>query len=78
MFVLTFCIILLIFVGLSYYSPSRPIRYMETEITCSAINCTAGIALQNKSGVNYITISDEVSKHKEYLDRGPQTIRQGI
>jgi hypothetical protein len=70
---------LLTFIGLSYYIPTRPILDMGIEITCSAVNCTAEITLQNKSGVNYIcTLSDEISKQREQLDRYPQTIRQGF
>ena len=68
---------LLIFIGLSYYIPTRPILDMEIEITSSTVNSTAEIALQSKSGVNYIcTLSDEISKQREQLDRDTQTIRQ--
>ena len=57
----------------------RPIRDMETEITCPAVKCTAEITLQNKSKVNYIyTVSDKMFKQKEHLDRDPQTLRQGF
>jgi hypothetical protein len=68
---------LLIFIGLSYYIPTRPILDMEIEITCSTVNSTTEIASQSKSGVNYIcTLSDEISKQREQLDRDTETIRQ--
>jgi hypothetical protein len=52
---------------------------METEITCSAINCTAGTALQNKTGVNYTTILYLMKYlNTKNIWKGPQTIRQGF
>jgi hypothetical protein len=45
---------------------------------CSIVNSTAEIALQSKSGVNYIcTLSyEKISKQREQLDRDTQSIRQ--
>jgi len=69
---------LIIFIGLSYYIPTRPILDMEIETTCSTVNSTDEIALQSKSGVNYIcTLSyEKISKQREQLDRDTQSIRQ--
>jgi hypothetical protein len=69
---------LIIFIGLSYYIPTRPILDMEIEMTCSTVNSTDEIALQSKSGVNYIcTLSyEKISKQREQLDRDTQSIRQ--
>ncbi|MFL6321861.1 MAG: hypothetical protein ACJ72U_01540 [Nitrososphaeraceae archaeon] len=51
---------------------------MEIEMTSSTVNSTAEIALQSKSGVNYIcTLSyEKISKQREQLDRDTQSIRQ--
>lgn len=69
---------LIIFIGLSYYIPTRPILDMEIEMTSSTVNSTAEIALQSKSGVNYIcTLSyEKISKQREQLDRDTQSMRQ--
>ena len=69
---------LIIFIGLSYYIPTRPILDMEIEMRCSTVNSTDEIALQSKSGVNYIcTLSyEKISKQREQLDRDTQSIRQ--
>ena len=69
---------LIIFIGLSYYIPTRPILDMEIEMRFSTVNSTAEIALHSKSVVNYIcTLSyEKISKQREQLDRDTQSIRQ--